>query len=357
MGTDWNTFDHDRDLPALAKEREPVWADDKRDPIVTLPPDETDEDQSAALSGEHPWHTSPAEVWHNIWDITENYRPYIVFCDADTGVNPHDSLPKPLAERSFIQGQSPRDPNSGHGTHTTSTMCASMDLGVCPGAQFIIAKVLSNGGSGSSSGIAAGIKWASEWRGPDGLRCVVGNLSLGGPSRYGPTIANIVAARNQDVPCWWFASAGNSGLGGEGFPAKDPAVPSVAAHDRNNNIASFSSRGNVWIAAPGVNIIGASNRSRTGRVSMSGTSMSCPFISGLWGLVTCLQWASGRPRRWTRDDVRDVFFKAYAIDEGPAGWDRAWGHGRIDYQRMIRDMDRFGRDFVPKAMDRKAAGW
>lgn len=354
MRLDWASFNHDTDLKTVLSEPEPAstfsQSDDSDDPIVRLPPAEFDPPAvgARALSQTHPWHTSPADIWHEVHDIIENYIGGVVVAILDTGGNPHEMLPEPLAEESFINGQSPRDGN-GHGTHVASTAIASDGIhGVAKGAQWVIGKCLSNGGSGASSGIAACVRWARDLQLSDHRQVNVINMSLGGPSRYQPTIDAILSGyTRQPEPVHTLCAAGNAGNAGMGFPAKDPDVEGIAAHDVQQRIASFSSRGQVHYAAPGVSIVGASARSRTGKVSMSGTSMATPFSSGMRAVLTALHWASGLPTPRTLDDIMKVM-KAYMIDIARPGYDPAAGHGAVDFPRMVRDIALWKTQFFTK---------
>src|SRR5690606_33158514 len=109
------------------------------------------------------WHLNP-EQWNAVWSRATGAGTKIAI--LDTGYSKHEAGPVPIASRSFINGQSIVDGN-GHGTHVAGTALGrkSSDgtpIGMAPGADLIVGKVLSNGGSGGSNGIAAGIRWATE---------------------------------------------------------------------------------------------------------------------------------------------------------------------------------------------------
>lgn len=344
----WADFDFDDYF--ANPEPEPVLTNDDSDPPVTIPPDLIDHDLvvGAQMTDALPWHFDQpdgGDTWRAIWDAVKNYIEYVVIANLDTGVNPHAMLPEPLAEESFISGQSPRDGN-GHGTHTTGTHSGNDHRhGVAPGSQILVVKVLSNRGSGSSSGIAAGNRWAGDWKGSDGLTCDVVNMSLGGGSRYAPTIDAITANWSKGILT--NASAGNAGRANSvGWPAKDPQCQAIAAYQQNGSIAGFSSRGpEVLVACPGQNIASADNRSRTGIRSMSGTSMSCPFKSGLDALLIALRRASGLPRWRDIQPVIDLYsHPRYVEDRGNPGDDPSFGHGVPRYGRLVDDMANWGSD-------------
>jgi thermitase len=87
------------------------------------------------------------------------------------------------------------------------------------------------------------------------------------------------------------ASAGNNGDTNFNYPAAFPECIAVAATDRNDNRAGFSTYGDwVDVAAPGVDIL--STLPGNGYAGESGTSMACPIVAGLAGLIRGL-WPQG----------------------------------------------------------------
>ena len=79
------------------------------------------------------------------------------------------------------------------------------------------------------------------------------NMSFGGTTYN--SLENSVYQRMYNDGVLIIASAGNTGDGYFNYPAAYESVMSVAAIDKNNNVASFSTRNvRVNIAAPGVNI-------------------------------------------------------------------------------------------------------
>lgn len=285
-------------------------------PPVTIPPDTEVSDLVYALAPTL-WHL-PRDVWDKVWERATGKNVKIAI--LDTGYTKHVDGPEPIAAQSFIRGESVRDGN-GHGTHCAGTALGRNGIGVAPDAELIVGKVLSNGGSGGSDGIAAGIRWATE-QGADII-----SMSLGGGSSYSPTNQAIDAAFKRG--CLVNAAAGNSGYRGAntiGWPAKYVGCLCCAAYQENGTIANFSSGGEQidW-ACPGQNIVSFSTNG-TGYRSMSGTSMATPFGSGVLALIVELMRREGNAQ-WTAVDAVREFFKKNMKDVGAPGFDVRFGNG------------------------------
>jgi subtilisin family serine protease len=208
----------------------------------------------------------------------------------------------------------------GHGTHVAGIIAAASSnaigvSGAAPGASLLPVRVLDNDGSGYDTDVARGIDWATS----HGAKII--NLSLGGPSASTVLQASITNAVAHGVTV--VAAAGNSGPNTPpSYPGAFPNVIAVAAVDRTNAVASFSTRGAyVDVAAPGVDILSTYKGSLY--ATMSGTSMATPYTTAALALL-----AQERPT-WTPTQLQ-ARLEATATHLGAAGKNPATGMGLIN---------------------------
>jgi aqualysin 1 len=171
---------------------------------------------------------------------------------------------------------------NGHGTHVAGTVAAKDNdsdvVGVAPGAPLTGVKVLNCSGSGSTSGVIAGIDWVTA----NATKPAVANMSLGGrrskalddavrgSAARGGIFYALAAGNENDDACKH--SPAHAGKGNNG-------ILTVGATTKRDQKASFSNRGScVDIWAPGVNIL--STKLNGGITTMSGTSMASPHGAG-----------------------------------------------------------------------------
>lgn len=201
----------------------------------------------------------------------------------DTGIDfTHPDLNVDTARsRSFLGGTSTPADQNGHGTHVAGTIAARDNaigvIGVAPGAPVVAVRVLDRRGSGSNSGVIAGVDYVAGAGRPGD----VANMSLGG----GVSAALDQAVVNASAGGVRFAlAAGNeSDNANNHSPARanGPNVFTVSAFANGGGFASFSNYGNppIDFAEPGVAI--KSTWLSGGYNTISGTSMATPHLAGL----------------------------------------------------------------------------
>lgn len=208
-----------------------------------------------------------------------NVNVYIV----DTGVGTHTDLNR-VNHVNFAGGTN--NDCHGHGTHVAGIAAARDNtvnvVGVAPGAPITGIKVLGCSGSGSTSGIIAGLDWVVA----NGVRPGVVNMSLGG----GVSTALDDAVRRVAADGFFVAVAAgnNAGNAANNSPARAGAgtnngIACVASTTSSNSESSFSNFGSVVdIWAPGSSI--TSTRLGGGTTTFSGTSQASPHVAGAGAL-------------------------------------------------------------------------
>ena len=163
---------------------------------------------------------------------------------------------------------------NGHGTHVSGTVGGST-YGVAKNVRLVAVRVLNCAGSGTTSGVVAGIDWVTANR----VLPAAANMSLGGglSATLNQAVARAVAAG-----VTFAVAAGNSSADAcSSSPSSEPSAITVGATDINDGFASFSNFGScVDISAPGVSITSDWYSTNTATNTISGTSMATPHVAG-----------------------------------------------------------------------------
>ena len=168
---------------------------------------------------------------------------------------------------------------NGHGTHVAGTIGGST-YGVAKSVNLRGVRVLNCSGSGSNSGVIAGVDFVRLNRQDP----AVANMSLGGgiSSALDTAVNNL---SNSGVAI--AVAAGNSnGANACNFsPARAANAITVGSTTSTDARSSFSNIGSCLdIFAPGSGILSAWATSNTATATISGTSMASPHVAGVAAL-------------------------------------------------------------------------
>lgn len=200
----------------------------------------------------------------------------------DTGVDfTHPELTVNTARsKNFVNTKKTANDDNGHGSHVAGIISAKNNsvgvIGVAPGAIVVAVKVLNSAGSGTNSGVIAGVNYVAA----NGALGDVANMSLGG----GISTALDNAVKGASGKVKFCLAAGNSSANANNSsPARvnGTNIYTISAFGTGDVFAYFSNYGNPPIdySEPGVSIY--STYKSGGYATLSGTSMATPHAAGL----------------------------------------------------------------------------
>ncbi|WP_306324341.1 MULTISPECIES: S8 family serine peptidase [unclassified Streptomyces] len=265
----------------------------------------------------------------------EDIKVGVVDTGTDT-VNPQ--LRGAVAKgKSFVAKSSPTKDEVGHGTKVAGIIAARKTTGkdkgsgfhgMAPGATVVPLQTSTKEAGGNLASMVGAIDYAVK----SGIKLI--NISQGttaDPSQLGPLETAVARAEQADVLI--VASAGNSGESGKTSTSYPAALPnsnvlSVAASDRNNERAPFSSPNKeVDIAAPGVDMV--STVPAGGQCVDQGTSFSAPYATGVAALLQ-QQHPDWKPKHviW---HLESTAMRTHAKHDKNIGW------GVLDPVKAVKD--------------------
>lgn len=212
----------------------------------------------------------PLDAIYNYENTADNVTAYIL----DTGINYSHSDFSDRASFGFDAYGGDGTDCDGHGTHVAGTVGGDT-WGVAKNVNLVAVRVLDCNGSGTLSGVIAGIDWVTQnASGPS-----VANMSLGGGFS---SSLNTAVKNSVEAGITYSVSAGNSSADACKYsPASTTEAITVGSTASSDARSSFSNYGScVDIFAPGSGITSAWVGSSTATRTISGTSMAAPHVAG-----------------------------------------------------------------------------
>ncbi|MBD3278666.1 MAG: S8 family serine peptidase, partial [Candidatus Aegiribacteria sp.] len=337
------------------------------------------------------WHFNKSDFidLEEAWNVQQGGDPSIVIAILDTGVA-YENYPVPGYEQSEVLGSSyvrasdlssvsfaspydfvhddshPNDQN-GHGTHVCGTIAQDTGdtsigsygsrqgygaAGIAFNCTVMPIQVMSYQGSGTVEDIADGIDWARA-HGADVI-----NMSLGGGHNTVEEQA-VEAAYNAGMII--VAATGNESADSLLYPAAYAETIAVGSVRYDGTRASYSNYGaGMDVVAPGGDLSVDQNGDGYGDgvlqetfsgmgyyplevasfafLFLDGTSMACPHVAGLVGLML----SNGA----SPSKVRDILHLT-ATDLGTSGYDNQYGYGLINCYEAVMASSGIEGEFQP----------
>ncbi|HYO92834.1 MAG TPA: S8 family serine peptidase [Pyrinomonadaceae bacterium] len=269
-------------------------------------------------------YTHP-DLVNNIWVRPANINEYT---DEELG-----TINDEQGYNAVVNSGDPMDDN-GHGTHCAGIIGAQGDnsigiAGINWEVEIMPLKFISSNGSGTTKDAIEAINYVID-RKRAGVNVRIISASWGSTAKSSALREAIKRASDEGI--LFIAAAGNSSADSDRMPHYPagydlPNVVSVAASDRNDQLASFSNYGakSVHIAAPGAEIL--STWLNNQYEEHSGTSMATPEVAGVAALILSIE------PKLTVKELRDRLFNS--VDKLDSLKGKVSTGGRLNAARAV----------------------
>lgn len=219
----------------------------------------------------------------------------------DTGAAPHIGLRERIVYfKDYINGRNYVYDDNGHGTHIAGILCGGLDknneiIGMAPGAELFVFKILDKNGNGSTEKAIRALDWIQKNHKKYNIRIL--NFSMGYLPNSKPDVQKILIDKLETL--WDEGVVVVTAAGNNGPKENSITVPGVSrkvitvgsSDDVYETSKSYSGRGPTAccivkpeILAPGTGIRSFSIKEGEYEIK-SGTSMSVPIVCGALALA------------------------------------------------------------------------
>jgi type VII secretion-associated serine protease mycosin len=321
-------------IAELASDPAVAWAEP--DYVVEL----ADEGETAAVSVSDPrageQYSLDRMRVRDAWSLETGAARIVAVLDTGVHFAHPDLQGRLLTDRDydFVNNDSSAADDNGHGTWVAGIIAAEVNdgfgiAGISWSDKILPVKIMNSNGTGSTSDLAAGIKWAADHG------ATVINMSVGG-FPYSQLVKDAVDyAWGKGVVL--VGAAGNNHREESFYPASYPNVVSVSATQMDDEFTHWSSYGpNVDVSAPGGSVLTTNcDRAKVSacpyygdHIVISGTSFAAPNVAGVVALI--------RARYPTYTPAQIVSRLKNTVDDlGYPGWDNRYGTGRVNAFRAV----------------------
>jgi len=268
----------------------------------------------------------------------------------DTGADAdHEALSRKIvAFQDFVNNQTEPYDDNGHGTHCASLIAGDQGMGVAPGAELVVIKVMDRDGACYLSDALKALDWCLDNRDRYGIKIISFSVGGEGPSD-GASLLDEACDRMVEEGLIMCVAAGNSGPSPSSIvmPGGAEKVITIGAIDRTGLIFEQSSRGPTLtgdikpdLVTLGVDVPSALAGSKNGLSSVSGTSMAVPQVSGASAVLL-----EADPELQPAD-IKRLLLKT-ADELGQEGKDNLYGYGALNLTRALRSINAPEEELYP----------